>query len=873
MTALPHYRTFTLALVLTVAGAGAARALTVKVESAAGVPRIVVDGKAVRARIFWGMPGSVPLRVSGTQVITREFTALATEPARATLHLRFGSVPGEIVFDDLRVTDLDAGRDVIPLCDFESGPESFTRDWTFWPTGDANTVATVSVVPGAGREGSAGLRVTLKAPAAGAWPDFHVYHHPRLSLAGGHRYRAQFWVRAEPARDLRVHFTRSGSWDTLAGLGDVFASQIRLAAGAGVDLVSFGVRVPWPAPGEAADWAPVDALCRSVLVANPKALLIPRISMNAPDWWLKAHPDEAMRWDDGRPSKYAVVASPLYRREAAERLAALVTHLEEEFADHIAGYHPAGQNTDEWFYADTWSSALNGYARADLAAWRRWLSSRYGDDAGLRRAWNDANITCETAAVPTPAARRAAPAGVFRDPATERPLIDFAEFQQEAMADCVRDLARAARQASRGRKLVLFFYGYNFDFGAVGLGPATSGHYALRRVLASPDIDVLCSPISYHDRALGGSAPSMTAAESVALAGKLWLNEDDTATYLAPVRDDHPVWRVRVPTLAESNALLVRNVAQAALRNFGTWWMDLSGSGQFNDQAMWELMARLKAVDDPLLRTPTPYRPQVAAVIDEGSMMRVAAGGNVATTPGVYEVRSPLGRMGAPYGQYHTEDVLAGRVPARLYVFLTPWCLSAEQRRGLLKATAGSTRLWCYAPGYFEGYRPAPEAMRELTGFALAPVSPAKAWATPTEAGRKIGLTQAFGVERSVRPLFAATDAKPEETLAVYPDGSPAIALRWLPDGMSLFVGVPGLTSELLRLAARQAGAHLFTQTDCNVQTNGPFVSVHAAQDGPLDLDLGRAGAVHDALTGESLGKGPRLTLRLKRGETQVLRY
>ena len=36
--------------------------------------------------------------------------------------------------------------------------------------------------------------------------------------------------------------------------------------------------------------------------------------------------------------------------------------------------------------------------------------------------------------------------------------------------------------------LILFFYGYVFEFAAVPNGPATSGHYALRRVLDSPDI-------------------------------------------------------------------------------------------------------------------------------------------------------------------------------------------------------------------------------------------------------------------------------------------------------------------------------------------------------------------------------------------------
>jgi beta-galactosidase len=39
---------------------------------------------------------------------------------------------------------------------------------------------------------------------------------------------------------------------------------------------------------------------------------------------------------------------------------------------------------------------------------------------------------------------------------------------------------------------------------------------------------------------------------------------------------------------------------------------------------------------------------------------------------------------------------------------------------------------------------------------------------------------------------------------------------------------------ELLRLAARKAGVHLYTQTDCNVYANGPIVALHASHDGPI---------------------------------------
>jgi beta-galactosidase len=823
--------------------------------------------------MFWGAPGSRPLSV-GTegQEVEFEFSPPQDEPTKATMHFRFGQTPGDIWLDELHVRDLTTGEDVIPVQDFESGMEGFQRAWTFWPPGDQNTVGTIRVDANKGRAQSAALGVTLRNPPDGRWPDFHIYHHANLALRAGHRYQVRFWCRAEPARDLTVAFYRPGqTFAYLGGPPSPFGSQIKLAAGAGVDLVSFPVGLPWPKPGEPVDWTGVESECQTVLDANPQALLLPRIGMEPPAWWREAHPDDMMIWDQG-PQKHtgAVVASPDYRRDAAERLSALIAHLEEKFGDRTAGYHPCGQNTGEWFYQETWGPALNGYAPGDLRAWRRWLAERYPSDAALQAAWQDPQVTSARAEVPAPAERRAAPAGILHDPQASRRLLDWAEFQQQMMADCVCELARAARQASGGRKLVVFFYGYVFEFGAIRNGPATAGHYALRRVLDCPDIDVLCSPISYFDRGLGQSGPAMTAAESVALAGKLWLYEDDTRTYLGS--GQFPGWADGVSTIEDTNRLLLRNTAQCAVRNFGSWWMDLGATGWFDDGRMWAEMARLKSLDEPLLDNPRPFRPEVAAVIDEHSMLRVAAGGQIVTVPGVYEVRRPLGRMGAPYGQYLQDDVLAGRVQAKMYVLLTSWNLSPQQRRELLAATRGRLRVWCYAPGYHEGNGTTLDGMHELTGFQIKPVSGQVAWAEPTQRGKQLGLLEGFGVKQPVTPLFAAADASLDETLATWPDGTAAVALRQTADGWSLLAGPPGLTSPLLRLAARQAGVHLFTQTDCNVYANGPYLVLHAAQDGPLEINTGRGGEIVDVLTSEGLGPGPQTAVPLKKGDTRILR-
>jgi hypothetical protein len=162
--------------------------------------------------------------------------------------------------------------------------------------------------------------------------------------------------------------------------------------------------------------------------------------------------------------------------------------------------------------------------------------------------------------------------------------------------------------------------------------------------------------------------------------------------------------------------------------------------------------------------------------------------------------------------------------------------------------------------------------MRQLTDFQVKRVTPQSASAEPTPRGRQLGLQHAVGVATPVEPLFAVTDAKPDEILATYPDGSTAVALRQTDRGASLFVGPPGLSSELLRLAARQAHVHLFTDTECNVWANGPLLLLHAAHDGPVTLNTAHAAPIHDLLTGAVLGRGPKVTLTLQKGETRVFR-
>jgi hypothetical protein len=656
-----------------------------------------------------------------------------------------------------------------------------------------------------------------------------------------------------------VYRVENKTWTCIGSPPGKFLDQVAMARDAGVNLVSFAAPSCWNPPDKEVNWAPLDDLCRSIIAVNPKVLLVPRVGADAPGWWLERHPDAAMIYEGGVRGHKASVSHRQYRADAAAHLERLCRHLLKTFPRNFAGIHACGQNTGEWFYEDTWRKPLSGYDPATLAAWREWLHAH--GDAEAKRA-----------EAPEAAARHAAPDGVLRDPAKERRLIDFARFQQEEMAEMVLALAAAARRGTGGRKLVVFFYGYHYEFAAVRDGAPISGHYALRKVLGSPDIDILCSPISYTDREWLGTAPAMSSTESVMLAGKLWLNEDDSRTYLDTRTAQH-VQEGGLVNLEQTQQVMLRNTAQEALRGFGSWWMDLPGAGWFADPAIWTVMRRLQPVDEAMARRARPFTPEIAAIIDEDSMCHLAGGASAMARPLIYEARAALGRSGAPYGQYLLDDVIAGKVPAKLQIFLSAWALTPNERRALSEhRPPGVTRVWCYAPGYILPDRVDVGAMREVTGSAHKKVEPISAVVTPTQVGKDLGLTAAWGPEKPIQPLFAV-DASPSETLATYSDGSAAVAMRKGEHGIDVFVGVPQLTSELVRALARMADVHLFAEEDVALWAADPYISLHALKSGSLTIRTGREGPVVDALDGSEVGRGPEVKLNLRAGETRVLRY
>ena len=181
------------------------------------------------------------------------------------------------------------------------------------------------------------------------------------------------------------------------------------------------------------------------------------------------------------------------------------------------------------------------------------------------------------------------------------------------------------------------------------------------------------------------------------------------------------------------------------------------------------------------------------------------------------------------------EDLLAGKVPASVVVLSNAWVLDEAQRERLPQALDGKFVLWHTAAGIVDpAHGVTLEDSARLTGFRIellgeSDEKPGKVQATP--AGVAYGLGD-WTVHAPEKLLFRVLPETGDEILATWPDGSAAVILR----DHALYCATPELPRELLRLACRKGGAHLWTDDACVLYTDGQYLVIHATQDGAVIL-------------------------------------
>lgn len=701
----------------------------------------------------------------------------------------------------------------------------------------------------------------------------------------------------------------------------------RQFAEAGTDVFSFstnlgaGFAAPtWIGP-DTFDFKQLDEFAHRVLEANPRGLLLPRIYLTAPEWWVKSNPGECQVLSNGsrfyskgaghnRDGKaFPSLASVKWRADTAAALERVIRHMQESgYGASMFGWMVTGLMSEEWYHWSIHTNELSDYSAHAARAFGGWLRAKYRTGAALRRAWNDPGATFENVAAPAQEARQRGRERTFRDPAAEMPVIDWYQFYNDLVPDTMEVFLRAAKQASDFRKVVGAFYCYMFEFG----GDPEFGHNALTKLLRSKHLDFGLVTASYFDRELGSGADYARAPiTSLRLHGKLWYHDNDTVSFRYDEMnkanpDRATVERYRkelgVTETGQETIWQYRRGAGFVLgHGIFQSFFDLHG-GYFDDPA---LMAEVKRLNALLGESQQYDRSSVAEILvvsDERSCSYATfESGFLQQTLRPLQVQ--LAKLGAPHDSILVDDLaLADLKRCKFVLFLNCFHLTDAQRRFIRHKVQNRNRtvLWCYAPGLFNGATTSVEAMRELTGLrlvraektvrvrariALTPdgmrlwphsqpqqsdpaIGPA-AGASPTA-----GLATVIGHEHVWGQSFSVEDPHAIALGRLEGRNEVGLAMKRMKRWMSVYTMNPVLPAAFLRALAREAGVHLYNDRDDTLYASRSYLTLNADGAGERTLRFPKPVDLFDPFTGRTIAcRVNELVRELRDKETLLIRY
>ncbi|NCO43082.1 MAG: hypothetical protein COZ06_23600 [Armatimonadetes bacterium CG_4_10_14_3_um_filter_66_18] len=663
-------------------------------------------------------------------------------------------------------------------------------------------------------------------------------------------------------------------WATYGPTPEVFSDFTK----AGIDLFTFSgtpteagyglSKTVWVSPNEY-DYSQFDERVLMLLQANPNAYFFPRLYLHAPKWWSEQHPDDVVQMDpgDGKPVPFIHSggkpapswASEAWRRDTVEGLKRLIAHVEASpYADRVVGYHLASGTTEEWMMWGGNENEWVDYSPVNVARFRQWLKAKYATDAGLQTAWNAPRVTLATAAIPTKAQRQATELGALRDPAKEQAVIDYYLYNSALVADTIGTFAKAVKGFTKREKITGVFYGYLLQL-CGEQRQQNGGHLALEQVLASPDVDFLCSPTSYAFRQLGGEGTShfMSLFGSVKLHGKLWFDENDLRTSLSGGQVGE--WG-RPADIAGDLVQQDKELANCIVNGSAQWWFDVGGNKYSDPKLMGRIGDLAKCASEalPLDRTSAD---EVALIVDENSLGYLRPGEPLGNWLLVGQLPA-LHRIGAPVGHYLVTDL--PRLGARkLFFFTTSFAPTAADRKAIdaLKRD-GHVLVFLWAAGlYRDGVLSElsdPSGASEFSGVRLRLSREPASVRVTLNGGNPLtdGLEgHPYGHEHKTFPIVYADDPD-AQVLGALDDGRPGLVVKKHADWTAIYSAAPSLPADLMRRMAHLAGVHEYLNTPDVVWASKDLLGVCVKDAGTRKIALPRKATVRDLYTGAEIAKG-----------------
>jgi hypothetical protein len=586
-------------------------------------------------------------------------------------------------------------------------------------------------------------------------------------------------------------------------------------------------------------------------------------------WWQRVYPDECEVTTQGTQREQSY-ASEIWRREAKAFLRAYIEHVAGAgLADRVIAYQVMAGQSGEW---TKWSSAgtqdCGDYSAPMRRHFRAFLRAKYaGDEPALKAAWNNRDVTFDTAEVPSQQAQLQTRHYSFRDPATEQQAIDYLGCLAALCSDLIVDFCRTIKESTANKALAGVFYGYTLFgpynqgffgerskgagfYGETGEGNSTAfskiqrnGHLGFGRVVRSPYVDFVVSPVGYGFRGIGGDGPGAFLTESVRLHGKFCIVEDDARLHDAPERMwQAPLRYARARSLRESVFILRRNFGRALIHGQGIWRAPVA------DDRLYPVLRRINEVGALALNIDRTPAAEIAVLVDEESMLYETPRYNLSLASIPNQILQGISRLGAPSDFYLLDDFVDGKLrPYKLYIFLNAYRLDGERQARLAQALRrdGKVALWMYAPGYIKD-APSLENMKAVTGmnYAMGELPwPAFMHVVDFSHAITAGLSQDlfWNFNSALGPLFCLDDPD-ARTLCnvVFSQGScvPGMGVRVFPEWVSIYCAIPNIPAPLLRGVARFAGVHIYNEQGDVLHASRNLLCVHTVSGGDRSFRL-----------------------------------
>lgn len=635
------------------------------------------------------------------------------------------------------------------------------------------------------------------------------------------------------------------------------------------------------------DFTAFDEMAYKTLNGQPDALLMMQVDCNTPTWWQEKYPDECVLSSDGTRGRMSF-ASEKWRTDVGAVLKALMAHLQEQpYSSHIYGIKVTAGSTFEWVH---WGMSLDkniDYSPAALSSWRKWLKEKYGTDQMLQDAWNKADVTLNTAEVPTRAERLTTKYNTLLDFETQRNVIDFHLFMADMNVESLLYFAKTIKEAIEDRWIVGTYYGYLttvYTYEANG-----TAHMGLKKAVASPYLDFFCGPMNYGERGSGESASWMSLVNGILNHGKLFIMECDnrTAFYDTPELPETAGNHGQTYTVHDTVQQMIRDYAQVITKGAGLWWYDMHG-GNFDYEEIYRLFSIMQTEWDYEVNRYSKSTAEVAIFVDDDLY---------AYTPynfrGTYDLfynmqygqRRTLSAAGIPFDLYLVSDLEAGVVPEYNINMIYTVSLDRKEREAIDKQLKrdGKTVIWMGLPGIYDDEEMSASNIADATGINVELTTVAYSYAVKVFETDHFAAAGAAGTVYGepnqynyVSPIALVKDEKAVSLGGLIQDASLiGLAYKDMGDWNSIFSSVPNIPAQVFVNLINEYGGHLYIEGDASdvIFASSGYVGINSPFGGKKVINLPQSASVYDVFNGKYISfNATSFEIIMEEDETRLFR-